>query len=163
MKTLLSLILCLVSLSAFAQEAKPYEILIRLNPDGSVKGAHQTKLITATLPNGSTVSKETNPEPIKVADLPKALSPALAQLSQSIADRDAALAAKSEAEKATADLQAKQAALVAKAKPAVANWDVSALRAVLIEAQTPELEKQKAALDAQIKTLTEQKAKLDSQ
>lgn len=157
MKTILStLAFAALSFCAFAQDAKPYGIVIRFNPDGSVRGAHQTKLITVTLPDGSTLNKETDPEPIKVADLPKTLSPVLAQLSQAIADKDSA-------EKATADLQAAQAALISRAKPALENWDVSALRDVLIEAQTPELEKQKAQIDAQIKALTEQKTKLDSE
>lgn len=157
MKTLLLLSsLFSLTLSAFGQDAKPYEILIRFNLDGSIRGAHQTKLITMTLPDGSTVSKETAPEPIKVEDLPKAISPALAQLSQVIADKDAA-------EKKTTDLLSAQAALIEKAKPAVENWDASALRDIIIEAQTPALEKQKAAIDAQIKSLNEQRANLDSQ
>lgn len=157
MKTLLLLSSLLsLTLAACGQDAKPYEILIRLNADGTIRGAHQTKLITYTLPDGSTVNKETEPTAIKVEDLPKALSPVLAQLSQAVAD-------KAVAEKKTSELQAAQAELIKRAQPAVENWDVVTLRDLIIEAQTPALEKQRAAIDAQIKSLTEQKANLDSQ
>lgn len=68
----------------------PYEILIRLNEDGSVRGAHQVKLFTADLPDGSKATKELPPEPVALGDIPKVLDPALAQVSALLAERDAA-------------------------------------------------------------------------
>lgn len=69
----------------------------------------------------------------------------------------------SDAEKKTDDLHVAQAGLVQRAKPALDEWDRGTLYAIIQEAEMPEVEKQKAALDAQIKSLTEAKAKLESQ
>lgn len=109
----MKIILLFLCLCASVMAQQPYEILIRFNPDGTVRGAHQTKLITTTLPDGTVLNKVTNPEPIQVKDLPAGVNAALAKVSQQLADLD----------KAKAEAEAKAAATIAREAPTVAALD----------------------------------------
>lgn len=82
---------------------KPYEILVRYDSDGNLKGAHVAWTHIVTLDDGTIIRKQTNPEPVDVGQgagfpiddlINEVAAGALAAKEAAETERDAAVAEK---------------------------------------------------------------------